>query len=154
MDSILEALRSAVVTRPLNLAELDPVYTLPDGKPVLLPVRVNWTAAMRKQGKEGRNAAAKANRVSNRIMRRVVDEKPKGEAVEALAEELDAAVAESCRQHDEWWSTILLITPEEVRKLADALPQDYWLWIATRVSTMSLEYEAEMVKKASAVPSE
>ena len=148
MNDILEALRGAVVSGTLDLSELDPVYVDERGAPVLLEFRLNWTAAIRKAQKEARNAAVEANRTALRIRQRVIDEALKDEDAEEVAKELNAAVAHSSKLHDEWWSTILLIEPEEVRQLVDALPENYWSWIATSVSTKAAEYEAEMVKKA------
>lgn len=141
MSDIIQALLSAVVTREIDLAECDEAYA-----GVKLPVRVNWPRLWKKQ----RFALSKEHFAIRDALGAYTDEdsdtKQTDESAIAI-DKLNKRADENSTAWNEWWSGILLMTPDEIVKLQEALSPPHWDWLGARIIARVTKYEVDETKK-------
>ena len=139
MDALFAALSRAVVTRELDLSKLSDEYRDEAGEPLMLPFRANLTRGQKKE----RWALLR----ELREIRKALGED--GADIDTLNERAQA----NARAHRVWWANVLMMEPEQVEALQDALPDAHWEWVTYHIREMASEYEVEETKKALGGPS-
>ncbi len=130
MSGIIDALLKAVVTREIDLGECGDAYA-----GIKLPVRVNWPRAWKRRRFElSRELYA---------IKEEHDERTKGTDIDALNKRAD----ENATAWNEWWSGVLLMTPDEKAELQEAMPDPHWEWLVARIVACASEYEVNETKK-------
>jgi len=145
MGDLLQALQAVVVKDTLDLTELDPAYVDPEsGAGLTLEFRLNWT-----RGQKDRQRALQQETFELQMrygdLKELVEDEEKWRAER---EELERLSEENWRGWAGFWAGVLLMEVEEAMAMAEAIPEQHWVWITQQVSVRAKEYEEAAVKKA------
>jgi hypothetical protein len=142
---LIQSLQAVVVKDALDLTELDPAYVDPEtGKGLRLAFRLNWTRAQKEQRQELAEETLECQKAYQRLKELVSDPEAWAEAKETA----DALGDENWEHWAAWWAEIFLLEVEEVKALAEALPEKHWVWVTSQVTLRAADYEADSLKKA------
>jgi hypothetical protein len=145
MSELLRQLKAAMVRDAVDLSELDGVYCDPaTGEGLTIPIRLNWTRAQKQRRRELQEETLELQRAYAGMKQLVKD----AEAWGAEKERVDRLSDENWRHWMEWWAGIFLLEFDEVCALADALPEQHWVWLTHQATRRAEEYEAGALKKA------
>lgn len=142
---LIGSLQKVVVRGTLNLTELDEAYRDPETKePLTLDFRLNWAREQKERQRDLQQETLELQRAYVALKDLVDDH----EAWRAAKDEADRLSDENWLHWAEWWSGILLMEVEEVIQLADAIPEQHWVWVTSQVAQRAGAYEEAAVKKA------
>ena len=140
MGSLIEHLQNAVKTGEVDLSELDEMYRDDEGKPLVIPFRINWTTG---QERQRYILSSELNQIRLRM----------GRAEEDTIEALSEAAEKNAQGWLDWWAGVFMVELEEVRELQDALPPAHWEWLTAKIIELEQQYRQAETKKVLAVPS-
>ncbi|MGM0639680.1 MAG: hypothetical protein ACQET4_15590 [Pseudomonadota bacterium] len=142
---IIEQLNRVVVTRKLDLSEMDESYVYEDEegneRPVKLPYRVNWPRRLKAKMYELVRKTGELQADYGAI------DGEDDEAWEQL-DDLNARSEAITEEWDEWWAEVLMMAPDEVEQLREAIPSGHWMWIGAQIRKAVKAYEDDAEKKA------
>lgn len=144
MSELVAQLRAVMVRGELDLSELEEKYRDAEGEGLRIPFRLNWTRRQKERQRELQQETLALQERYVRLKGLVEDR----EAWWEEKREADKEGEENWRHWAEWWAGILLMEMDEVVALADAIPEQHWVWITAQVAMRAGEYEKGMVKKA------
>lgn len=144
-SELLRQLQAVVVRDVVDLAGLEEAYRDPEtGEGIRIPFRLNWTRAQKQRRRELQEETLELQRGYVNLKGLVKDP----EAWAAEKERVDQLSDENWRHWMEWWAGILLLDVGDVMGIAEALPEQHWVWLTHQVSTRAEEYEKAALKKA------
>lgn len=146
MSELLRQLKTVVVTGEIDLAELDEAYRDPEsGDGIRIPFRLNWTRGQKERQRELQQETLD---LQKRYLRLNDEEMLNdAEAWQVAKDEADRLSEENWEHWATWWAELLLMPVSEVTALAEAIPEQHWVWITAQVATRAREYEQAALKK-------